>query len=116
MIPRVFMLSPHKNVDVGPATRLGELTYLFGEREARPTFWDPALIEEALERLETAGFDPEHDVFLVAGHMAPVVRLACSMVHYWPDAQGLFWDSIQRCYVRQSLSVTSPKAHTGYRS
>lgn len=107
MKPRVFMLMPHRQVDVSAADTFGEITYLFRAGEKRPTFWDPAFIETALDRLWDHAFDPANDYFMVAGHMAPVVKLCCAIAYEYPTARGLFWDAVDARYASQALLVPS---------
>jgi hypothetical protein len=110
------MVMPHKNVDVSLAARFGKLVVLFPTGQERPGFWDPELVEEALDRMWDQHFDPDKDYLLIAGHMAPVVRIACALAREQIRAKALFWDSVSRHYVALPLAGTVIELpHTEYR-
>jgi hypothetical protein len=100
------MIMPHDRVDVTRANEHGDLVVLLPRGQGRPSFWEPELVDLAIERMVAAGYDQDLDCLLIAGHMAPLVRVACTLAQEFPRARGLFYDSVQGTYNALPLSIS----------
>jgi len=99
---RVFMLAPHDK-NVSRAKRYGELEMIYDRDESRPSIWDEAMYDEALERLAELDYDPNHDYILIAGTMVPVVTFVARLVAEYGQIKTLCYDMVSGEYAQKLM-------------
>lgn len=99
MKPRVFAVEPLR-LDISQATKYGELVYMWGQHERRPSIWSDEFIMCADGKLQEMNFDAECDMLLIAGDIIPLVRIVAHMSSlYGRKFKALCWNSHARDYV-----------------
>lgn len=101
---RAFILEPTR-VDVQPVERWGELVYLYGKNDRRPSIFSPEFVEEAVSRLEELGFDEESDAIVIAGSIAGVAQFVAGVTSQYGFVTGLAFNSTTREYAEVTLGI-----------
>ena len=110
----VYLLEePKHGIDVSTAKAFGNIKTLFNSDSRRPSVFKPNEFGAAVIReLESQGFDPEVDSFLLTGSLVCIsVALGCIMT-VWPRVNLLLFSSIEGRYLCRpfdALEMTSLK-------
>lgn len=99
---RVFMLMPHDK-NVSRARRFGELEMIYDRNESRPSIWDEAMYDEAVDRLGELDYDASRDFILIAGTMVPVVTFVARLVAELGQVKTLCYDMVSGEYVEKKM-------------
>jgi hypothetical protein len=92
------MLMPHDK-NVSRASEFGKIQLLFDRSESRPSIWDMALYDEAIDRLAEEHYNPDQDYILVAGTMVPTVLFVAQLVAAHKKVKLLCFDMPSGEYV-----------------
>ncbi len=106
-MPSVFLLEEAKHgIDVKTAEKFGAVRTLFGKGDRRPSVFRPNDFGACvLKQLDTAGFDPDADMFLLTGSLVCIsVAVGCIMTAY-PSINLLLFSSVEGGYVMRRLSA-----------
>ena len=102
---KVFVLEqPNASLDISKAKDFGELVFVFDRKEYRCScFKTVEYTEKILNNMETLGYDPDVDFFLVAGSMVPIVTAMVGVVSAFGKVKVLFYRANEMEYVERTL-------------
>lgn len=100
---RVVVLEP-TNKDLSAAQTHGELVYLFGPQDTRPSIWETDDFMLAVqERLEKINFSAD-DYLLCVGHQVPLMTTMHLLSNVYDQYKVLFWHATVQEYVPREFS------------
>jgi hypothetical protein len=94
---KAVILEPFK-LDTSGAAAFGEIKYIYQNGEERPSIWLDEFCSDVMDRLAAMMFDPSRDVFVFAGQLIPMTRIAAALVVEYGEVQALFWSATNRSY------------------
>jgi hypothetical protein len=106
MQPRVFLLERAPRVNTSPAKKWGHITTIFPEDCVRASFWDDVFKVQLFARLDELEFDPQEDLFLVAGQMAPLAIAIGAMVCKFGSVNLLLYHAVEQDYRWKTIGDT----------
>ena len=100
---RAFVLEPCSRLDVSPASKFGEIEYIFQKNDGRPSIWTEEFAQAAMKKLKACGYDPAIDFIIIAGRIIPMIKLIAALAAEYQNVRVLFHDAIERDYVHQTI-------------
>ena len=102
---KIFLLEPSK-FDVSHLAEWGQVQYVYGPTDHRPSIWDERFVPSTIKRMEDMGFNPDRDHIAIVGHLVPIVMVTSALAQkYGPRVCALYFSSTTREYVERSLGV-----------
>lgn len=99
----VFAMEPTKH-DLSDAERYGELVYLFGIDDRRPSMWTNAFLEDCMDRMESNGYVPERDFVVAGAPHTPVMLWVTHLVSTYDTVNLLLFDSAREEYMHKMVT------------
>ena len=104
MKPRVFILECNKDADYyAPAEVHGDLLFIVGRVDRRPSIWSSDLDELILKYLEENDFNPARDHIGCVGNIVTTIRMTALVISKYDKASFLLFDSKMKAYRATTL-------------
>lgn len=97
---RVFILEPTK-VDVSKARRFGDVKYIFGRGDTRPSIWSEEFAQTCLDILKENDYSPDDDALLMVGQIIPLTKLVAAVAEEYRYFRCLCWVATDHDYTIQ---------------
>jgi len=101
---KVFVVDRDTRHDISDARRFGEITYIYDERDRKPSVWSNALIKDVMARLERCDYDADLDYILVVGNVVTIVMIVANLAMAYDTLNLLLFDASQEEYVHKTVT------------
>ncbi len=104
--PRVFFIErPKPSLDIEPAKKFGEISFVFNEGDRRASVFDSESYGRSIvNRLREVEFNPQLDLLCISGKMVPVCIATAAIISAYDTVQVLLYNASLADYVKRTMS------------
>lgn len=100
---RAFAIQYNHRFNVKPASKFGEITYLYTDSSSPPMANPQVILEETMERLDRFNFNPKVDFVIFSGTIINVTLFVTAVMLLYGEAKLLCYDAVTHSYFERHI-------------